>query len=595
VEVLIRVVVTMCAVVVPLVVGFVYWMRRGASGSLEEILASDKKSGGALPLDPDATSEEGLEAVKSARWPEELPGLERIWAYEEMKEAAVASGEVAPGDRTKLRHALMDRCQAHVAWLLRLEKEQRSMDRLSRRGMISTSDYQRFTKFADELDAEVNCVREEAAWLCDDQSKAEQAADEIWRIAVQIWQQRRQQQSSEAKAEADKVSAQAKERDEGRRARVRAAEAKRSMKGLKGGFLSSSSSPAAPGGQQQEGGEKRKPKRDEAANGEEAYEAARWPAELPCAAARARYEKLKKQIVTESGGGEVAEGVARQRLRQALMERCQHHVPFVRFVENEQARARAALERSKWRSGKGAPSSEDLGKIQAMDALAKQEMELVQAEAEWLGDPSGEPGMGDRIWQHAFEIEAQLRLRRQEQEKQQRVATEKTLKSYASRDAKPWPKQLPGAKQRAEYETQKAQALRNLPQAAQHAMLQGRPALRVVGPEITSKLRAALVHRAVQCVPLIQRLQAEAAAVKIAADRGQVDDDDLANFRAVDDAVKKEVDAVKAEADWLADDSRKMADSIWAHAFKVHAEKRQAVLAKLQQQQQQQQQKQDSS
>ena len=40
--------------------------------------------------------------------------------------------------------------------------------------------------------------RRQAAWLCGDEAQARRAADEIWRIAVQIWQQRRQQQIKDA-------------------------------------------------------------------------------------------------------------------------------------------------------------------------------------------------------------------------------------------------------------------------------------------------------------------------------------------------------------------------------------------------------------
>lgn len=613
-EVLLRVVVTMLCVLIPLLgVGWLWWRRtkEDEGAPLEEILASD----GAQPQlsDADATSIEGLEAVKAAAWPTSLPGLERILAYEDLKSDALdradetEDGDLLAEDRSKLRHALMDRCQAHVAWLLRLEREQRSMERLSRRGMISTSDYQKFTAFADELDAEVNSVREEAAWLCDDESKAAQAADEIWRIAVQIWQQRRQQQSQEAKAQNDKLHQTEKERDEAKKAKARALEAKKSLKGLKGGFLggstdkkkkSNSSMSSNDGGNKSETSKKEEASSSSSSSEENRYIPARWPEELPCAPARARYLKLKKATCGDRDPPEaLEEGPGRQRLRQALMERCQHHVPFVRFVKAEEARARAALERSKWCSGAGAPTPEDLGKIQAMDALAKQEMELVEAEAEWLGDPSGSPGMAGRIWQHAFDLEAQMRQRRQEHEKQQRAATEKALKAYASREAKPWPKQLPGSRQRGEYETAKAAALRGLSQAQQNAMLQGRPAQQIIGGEATKKLREALVNRALQCVPLIQRLQTDAGAVKIASERGQVDDDDLQNFKFVDSAVKAEVEAVKVEADWLGggDEGRRMGDAIWPHAFKVHAEKRQGVLAKLQEQKLRQQQQEEET
>jgi len=125
-----------------------------------------------------------MEVVKSASWPRELPGLAEIEAYEVIKCEVLneeSKGEgVADEARMRLRHALMDRCQAHVAWLLRLEREQRSIERMARRGMMSEADFQIFSRFAERLDTEVNEVREEAAWLCDDSERSRQASEEIW-------------------------------------------------------------------------------------------------------------------------------------------------------------------------------------------------------------------------------------------------------------------------------------------------------------------------------------------------------------------------------------------------------------------------------
>ena len=125
-----------------------------------------------------------MEAVKSAPWPRELPGLDEMEEYEVVKEAALnevsTDEDITDEARMRLRHLLMDRCQVHVAWLLRLEREQRSIERMARRGMMSETDFQTFSRFAERLDAEVNEVREEAGWLCDDPERSRQASEEIW-------------------------------------------------------------------------------------------------------------------------------------------------------------------------------------------------------------------------------------------------------------------------------------------------------------------------------------------------------------------------------------------------------------------------------
>lgn len=127
-----------------------------------------------------------MEFVKTAPWPLSLPGLGEVEKYDALKEEAlkeVSAGEdITDEARMRLRHALMDRCQVHVAWLLRLEREQRSIERMARRGMMSEADFQTFSRFAERLDTEVNEVREEAGWLCSDPARCRQASEEIWLV-----------------------------------------------------------------------------------------------------------------------------------------------------------------------------------------------------------------------------------------------------------------------------------------------------------------------------------------------------------------------------------------------------------------------------
>jgi len=119
-----------------------------------------------------------------AAWPEQLPGLPQIERYMRIKDKLVheagLDGDITRDARIVLRHALMDRCQAHVAWLLRFEREQRAIERMAKRGMMSDADYRKFSRFAECLDAEVNDVREEAGWLCEDPAGSRQASEEIW-------------------------------------------------------------------------------------------------------------------------------------------------------------------------------------------------------------------------------------------------------------------------------------------------------------------------------------------------------------------------------------------------------------------------------
>jgi hypothetical protein len=131
----------------------------------------------------------------------------------------------------------------------------------------------------------------------------------------------------------------------------------------------------------------------------------------------------------------------------------------------------------------------------------------------------------------------------------------------------------------------KAAVFKQLPQPAQVAMLEGRPAPQVVGGQVARQLRAALMARCQQIVPLIQRLQAEGRAFKTAAERGQVEDDDASRFRAIDIDVKAEIDAVKVEAEWLSDDTGNrlgMGDQIWPAAFQIYAKRRAEVAKQIQ-------------
>ena len=111
-------------------------------------------------------------------------------------------------------------------------------------------------------------------------------------------------------------------------------------------------------------------------------------------------------------------------------------------------------------------------------------------------------------------------------------------------------------------------------------MLEGRPALHVVGEAPAGELRKSLMDRAVKVVPLLQRLQAEARAVRVARERDQVDDATLGAFDAVDGAMKREIDEVKGEAEWLSDQTgqrRGMGEQIWPMAFQVYAQRRAEV------------------
>ena len=572
---------TLVGMVVPLAMAWYWWQKKEKEfATLDDILETDSAA--------KEEEDDPLESIKAAPWPRELPGLPAIIAYEDLKDdildAMDADEDVAteilkPEDRTKLRHALMDRCQSHVAWLLRLEREQRSMERMSRRGMISANDYATFSTFAERLDVEVSQVREEAAWLCDEHSKSRQAADEIWRIAVQIWQQRRQaaalanvnnsaeNNSTDAKKENDKD----KEKAEALKAKVRAQQAKKSLKGLKGGFLDAGDA-ATDKKKKQNGVVKSSTTKKKKEEEGKQFQASAWPEKLPNLRHREGYEKMKQTLLAS---GDVED--AKKKLRQVLMERCQALVPLLRALDSETERYKNAVDGAKWTGGVGAPSAEDWGRLEKISRLADEEKKTVEEEAEWL-----EESLGDQIWPLAFSIYNKFRS---ESEKAQKQVTEKVVAKYQNQTAKPWPKSLPGAKHRDEYERMKASLLASLPPQARTAVLEGRPAPHVVGPQNARQLRQALMARCQQTVPIIQRLQQEARGVHVAAERGLVSDEDLDAFNAIDDALKREVENVKIEAEWLADDAgtrKGMGEQVWPAAFQIYAKRRAEIAKNLQ-------------
>mmetsp|Transcript_14950 Transcript_14950/g.44645 ORF Transcript_14950/g.44645 Transcript_14950/m.44645 type:complete len:583 (-) Transcript_14950:120-1868(-) len=486
----------------------------------------------------------------TAPWPLELPGNKEIEAYISLKEEVLnetgCDYQIKGDARIRLRHALMDRCQVHVAWLLQFEREQQSIERMARRGMMSEADFQKFNRFAERLDAEVCEVREEAGWLCDDPELSHHASEEIWRIAVQIWHQRRQEASQRGIRSAV--------------TRVRAG-TNESLKGLKSVFLSNRSAAST--------------------EGEVTSKAIKWPKHLPGSSAIQQYEILKTQLLRR--GTKIVEGEDKQCLREMLMERCRQQVPWMHRLQQERQRVRTSIERAQWLSD-AMPAANDVDKLNEFEHKCRAESVKIKEEAEWLGDEAGNPGMGDRIWPMAFELYAKANAVRAEHENSQRVHHEKTLKAYADHAARPWPHELPGSMQRLSYEQLKASSLKHLSPPAQAAMLRGRPAPEVIGNGISCQLRAALMSRCQQLVPLIQRLQAEGQAFKMAKDRGHVNDRDVLDFEAMDKNVKAEINVVKAEAEWLSDDTGSrvgMGDQIWPAAFQIYAKRRAEVARQI--------------
>ena len=142
------------------------------------------------------------------------------------------------------------------------------------------------------------------------------------------------------------------------------------------------------------------------------------------------------------------------------------------------------------------------------------------------------------------------------------------------------PRELPGGAERAAYAELKAKAMDGLGERGRQAMLEGRLAPEVVGEASAGELRKSLMDRAVEVVPLLQRLQAEARAARAARERDQVDGATLAAFDAIDGAMQREIDEVKGEAEWLSDQTgqrRGMGEQIWPMAFQVYAQRRAEV------------------
>merc|ERR1719371_96815 len=104
----------------------------------------------------------------------------------------------------------------------------------------------------------------------------------------------------------------------------------------------------------------------------------------------------------------------------------------------------------------------------------------------------------------AFELHAKANAQNTKRERLLQLHQEKILQTYAAGTAKPWPADLPGVKQRSIYDQMKSAALQQLSQPAQAAMLQGHTAPRVVGERAARQLRAALMARCQQVIPLIQ-------------------------------------------------------------------------------------------
>jgi len=116
-------------------------------------------------------------------------------------------------------------------------------------------------------------------------------------------------------------------------------------------------------------------------------------------------------------------------------------------------------------------------------------------------------------------------------------------------------------------------------------MLQGRSAPHIIGAPASRQLRAALMARCQQMVPVIQRLQCEGKAFKTAATQGQVDDEEAARFLMLETNTRVEINAVKAEAEWLSDDvgtSIGMGERIWPAALEIYAKRRAQISKQIQ-------------
>ena len=370
---------------------------------------------------------------------------------------------------------------------------------------------------------------------------------------MQIWQQRRRA-------------------DEGL---VHRGNANQSLKGLKPGFLSKQ----VPNTESNRGKELNPSGLGVA---KPAYEAVKWPKQLPGKAAIDHYESLKAKFLDDGnnrGGGDYKE-----QLREALMERCRLQVPWMQQLQQEQLRASAASERARWQSC-AVPTARDISMLKQFENKCIAESAKVKEEADWLGNLDGAPGLGDRIWPMAFELLNKSKVRHEEHEQLMREHHESLLKAYAEHAAKPWPSELPGKTQRLSYDQMKAAFIRDAQISTQAALLEGQPASHVIGIPACRQLRAALMARCQQIIPLIQRLQAEGRAFKIASERGQVAEQEAANFMSMESSTKAEISAVKAEAEWLSNDAGTevdMGNQIWPAAFQLYAKRRAEIARRIQ-------------
>lgn len=172
---------TFCSITIPAAFLAIKYVLAKKSEISNEMLFSVE----ALKESRSAEAGNEYESVEALPWPQNLPGRTEIDIYNNLKAQVLLRGsdgsKLVNGEaRLRLRHALMDRCQAHVAWLLRLEREQGLIERMARRGVMSEDDYERFSLFAELLDMEVSKVREEASWLCEVPEQSRQASEEIW-------------------------------------------------------------------------------------------------------------------------------------------------------------------------------------------------------------------------------------------------------------------------------------------------------------------------------------------------------------------------------------------------------------------------------
>mmetsp|Transcript_13342 Transcript_13342/g.16123 ORF Transcript_13342/g.16123 Transcript_13342/m.16123 type:complete len:356 (+) Transcript_13342:394-1461(+) len=322
---------------------------------------------------------------------------------------------------------------------------------------------------------------------------------------------------------------------------------------------------------------------------EQRFQTTQWPPILPNARQREIYERMKKDAIethnkTSSSSGNTGknyhlpENDIKQQLRQVLMERCQALIPLLRAIDAEKERYRAAVDRSRWGSENLAPTAEDWGRLEQIGNLAATERRLVEEEADWLGDREGKvTNMGEQIWSMAYQSYME---QRGAAEKHKQNETKRVLQAYAAGNAKPWPKQLPGAKQREDYERLKSSFLNNLSSSSQAAIIQGKPVAQVIGADGTKQFRSALMLRCQQLVPLIIRLDLEARGTHMAAEKGHVPENEYQQFKQLEDTVKHEMQLVKQEAAWISGDAN-TAEHIWQMAIHLYNQRRAEIAKQL--------------